>query len=89
MSQCEKRKESMLEINSATTNRSHPSEKPLEHRRINGLDKSESNLRVKATMARELSSMGLEIEAIGRILRTEASRVEEWISSSHFKEESR
>lgn len=89
MSQHEELKESMTERHSEISNQPHQSEKPLEPKKRNGLDRSQSNLRVKASMARELSVMGLEIEAIGRILRTEASRVEEWIGQLNFEEEKR
>ena len=79
MSQREEPKESVLERSSATSIPPGRSEKLLEHKDRNGLDKSKSNLEIKATMARELSLMGLNIEAIGRILRTDTAMVEEWI----------
>ena len=89
MSQSKELNRSMIERDSAISNLAHHSEKPLEPKNRNDLDKSQSNLKVKASMARELSAMGLEIEAIGRILRTDTSRVEEWIGQLNFEEESR
>ena len=89
MSQSEELKESMSERRSAISSGPQPSERSFEHKDQNGLDKSETNLKVKASMARELRAMGLEIEAIGRILRTETSRVEEWLAQLNFEEESR
>ena len=89
MNQHEELKESVTERDSEITRQPHQSEKPLELKKRNGLDKPLSNLRVKASMARELSAMGLEIEAIGRILRTDTSRVEEWIAQLSLEEENR
>ena len=46
----------------------------------NAHDASESNRAIKASMARELHSMGLGVEAISRVLRTDNSKVAEWIN---------
>ena len=89
MSQQQELKESVTERDSAISNQPHQSEQPQEPKNRNDLDKSQSNLRVKASMARELSAMGLETEAIGRILRTDTSRVEEWIAQLNLEEENR
>ena len=61
-------------------------EKNFEDRNRNGLDGSELNVGIKAIMARELHSMGLEDEAISRILSTDASKVAEWIRLDMEKE---
>ena len=89
MSQREEVKESIPETNSTISKAPPLLENSFDRKGRNGPDKPESNLKVKAGMARELSSMGLEIEAISRILRTDASCIEEWISLLNFEEESR
>jgi|GEM_PF-4096146 len=39
----------------------------------------EPNTKIKANMARELSGMGLNAEAIGRVLRTNVDDIAEWV----------
>lgn len=79
MSQSEELKKVKAKENAAISSVPPAMEKPFEHTDRNIRDKSELNLKIKASMARELHSMGLEVDAISRLLRTDTKRVEEWI----------
>ena len=79
MSQREELKEARAKENVAISDAPPTLEKPFEHTDGNVRDRSELNLKIKACMARELHSMGVEVDAISRLLRTDTKRVEEWI----------
>ena len=74
------------EENHATLATPDEIEKHFVDRNRNGLDASKLNVGIKAIMARELHYMGLEDEAISRILRAGASKVAEWIRLDMEKE---